>query len=104
MQLPEPLNREELERVWRWEKRTVRFHTVAIPLLMAAAGAVYLYGEAEWVRRAAMALVIVLVGAATVIQLSEKCPRCKARLRIKTIMRLPDRCHYCGVAFERPPA
>lgn len=103
MQPVEPLKREEQERLWRFERRTVRFHAVAVPLLLVAAGAVFLYGEAAWVRRAAIALVLVLVAAASALQLSERCPRCRARLRVTTFMRLRDRCHYCGVAFERPP-
>jgi hypothetical protein len=104
MKFPDPLTPDEQERLWRWEKRSVRFHTAAIPLLLAACFAVFYFNEATWLRRLMLVLVIALVGAATVLQLSEKCPRCRARLRIKTLMLLPDRCHYCGVGFERPPA
>ena len=104
MQLPKPLAREELERLWRFERRTVRFHVVAVPVLIAAAAAVFFVGDAAWVRRLALGLVLALVAGATVLQLSERCPRCRARLRVKTLMRLPDRCGFCGVAFERPPA
>jgi hypothetical protein len=103
MELPKPLTREELERLWRFESRTVRFHVVAVPLLIAAAALVFLIGDAAWVRRLALGLVLVLVVAASVLQFSERCPRCRARLRVKTLMRLPDRCGFCGVAFERPP-
>jgi hypothetical protein len=103
MQLPEPLAREELERLWRFERRTVRFHAVAVPLLIAAAAAVFVAGDAVWVRRSALVLVVVLVAGATILQLSERCPRCRTRLRVKALMRLPDRCGFCGVAFERPP-
>ncbi len=104
MQLPKPLTGEELERLWRFERRTVRFHVVAVPVLIAAAALVFFAGDAAWVRRSALGLVLVLVVAASILQFSERCPRCRARLRVKTLMRLPDRCSFCGVAFERPPA
>ena len=103
MQDVEPLNREEQERLWRFERRTLRFHVVAVPLLLVAAAVVFFYGDTASVRRVAVVLVLVLVAAASVLQLSERCPRCRARLRVNTFMRLRDRCHYCGVAFERPP-
>ena len=104
MQLPDPLTREEQERLWRWEKRSVRFHLFTVPALLVTGAVVIYFGDAVWLRRAALVMVLALVGVATVLQLSERCPRCKARLRIKTLMRLGDRCHYCGVPFERPPA
>jgi hypothetical protein len=100
----EPLKPDELERLWRFERRMVRFHAVAMPALLLAAVLVFLYGEVIWFRRSVLVLVFLLVIAATMLQLSEKCPRCGARLRVRSLMRLRDRCHYCGVAFERPPS
>ena len=100
---PEPLNREELERLWRFERRAVRFHSFAVPALIGSAFALLLYGDNVWLRRGLLVLVVVLVAVATMLQLSETCPRCRARLRVRSLMRLRDRCHYCGVAFERPP-
>jgi predicted Zn-ribbon and HTH transcriptional regulator len=44
-----------------------------------------------------------MVAAATVLQLRERCPRCNARLRTKSLLRLPARCNICGIAFDRPP-
>lgn len=102
MQLPEPLTRTELERLWRWESNMVRFHMFAIPLLALSGLAVYTYSDVAWVRRSVLVFVAVLTIAATVVQFSEKCPRCGSRLRVR-LFRLPARCHYCGVAFERPP-
>ena len=51
-----------------------------------------------------LAFVLVLVAVATMLQLRERCPRCGARLRTKSLLRLPRGCRICGVAFERPPA
>lgn len=80
-----------------------RFHAVAIPLLVACTAAAFVWSDVSWLRRFLLVFVMALVGAATVLQLRERCPRCRARLRTKTLMRLPDRCSMCGVAFERPP-
>jgi hypothetical protein len=102
VQVPEPLTREELERLWRWESRMVRFHMMAVPVLGLVVLTAFSYSEIVWLRRAVLGVVLVLVVAATVLQLSERCPRCRARLRVR-LFRLPARCHYCGVAFERPP-
>jgi hypothetical protein len=102
VQAPEPLTREELGRLWRWESHMVRFHMLAIPLLGLCILAAYHYTEVVWVRRSVLGVVVVMIVAATVLQLREKCPRCGSRLRVR-LFRLPARCHFCGVAFERPP-
>lgn len=104
MQTPEPLSRNELQRLWRWERDMARFHAVAMGMFLLAAAAVYFWGDVAWVRRLLLGLVVLLVGAATVLQLRERCPRCGSRLRTKSLLRLPARCHMCGVPFERPPA
>ena len=103
MHTREPLTRDELVRLWRWERHMLRFHTVAMTLLVLAAAAAYLYSDIAWVRRSLLVLVTALVVAATILQVREKCPRCGARLRTKSLLRLPDKCAVCGTDFERPP-
>jgi hypothetical protein len=103
VQAPEPLTRVELERLWRWERKMIRFHVAAFAVLALCALAAFFLSDIAWVRRSVLILVIGLVAAATVLQLSERCPRCGSRLRTKTLLRLPARCHFCGVAFDRPP-
>lgn len=100
----EPLSRDELERLWRWERHMTRFHAVAMTLLLVCAAATFQWSDIAWVRRMLLAIVLLLVGAATMLQLREKCPRCGARLRTKSLLRLPERCSICKIAFERPPA
>ena len=80
-----------------------RFHAVAMSLLVLCAAAAYFWSDVAWVRRSLLGVVLILVAAATVLQLREKCPRCGARLRTKSLLRLPAKCSMCGVAFERPP-
>jgi hypothetical protein len=101
---PEPLTPEELGRLWRWERQMARFHATAIAALVLAAAAAILYSDVAWFRRTLLAAIAVLVLAATVLQLRERCPRCGARLRVKSLLRLPDKCGVCRVAFPRPPA
>ena len=104
MHTREPLTREELQRLWRWERHMLRFHAVAMTLLVLSAAAAYLYSDIAWVRRSLLVLVAALVVAATVLQVREKCPRCGARLRTKSLLRLPEKCGVCGTPFQRPPA
>ena len=99
--MPEPLNADEIERLRVWERRMYRFHTLSIPALVLCAAAALYWIEVAWARRLFLAIVLVLVAAATVLQMRERCPRCNARLRTTLMLRLPQRCHYCGVAF--PP-
>lgn len=103
MPAPEPLTPDELQRLWRWERHMVRFHAVAMTVLVLGAGAAFLWSDIAWVRRLLLGLVLAMVAAATVLQLRERCPRCNARLRTKSLLRLPARCNICGIAFERPP-
>lgn len=101
--MPEPLRRDELQRLWLWERQMTRFHAVAMTLLVLFAAAAYFWSDITWVRRSLLVLVVLLVGAATVLQVREKCPRCGSRLRTKSLLRLPANCSICGIAFERPP-
>jgi hypothetical protein len=103
VRVPEPLRPDELQRLWRWERHMTRFHAVAMSLLVLCAAAAYFWSDVAWVRRSLLGVVLILVAAATVLQLREKCPRCGARLRTKSLLRLPAKCSMCGVAFERPP-
>lgn len=102
--MAEPLNQDELQRLWRWERHMMRFHAVALTALALGAGAAYLYSDIAWVRRSILVLVVALVVAATLLQVRETCPRCRSRLRTKSLLRLPDKCGVCGIPFPRPPA
>lgn len=103
MREPEPLTHDELERLWRWERRMARFHAAAMVVLLLGAAAAVLYGDLAWFRRSLLGAIAALVLVATILQVQERCPRCRARLRVKTLMRLPERCGICGVVFQRPP-
>ncbi len=100
---PAPLTPPELERLWRWERHMIRYYAMAVTVIAAAAAAAVAYGETPWVRRSMLALILLLVLAATYVQFRERCPRCGKRIGSQSRLLLPDKCKGCGVRFERPP-
>lgn len=99
-----PLRRAELERLWAWERVMARFYVIATALMLAACALGVMYSDVAWLRRALFGATLLVVAVATVLHLRERCPRCRARLKMKSGFTLPDRCPTCGIAFERPPA
>ena len=69
----------------------------------AAGAAMLMFGDLAWVRRAALAVLVVLLVAATIVQFRERCPRCGLRLGSHGRLFLPEQCRGCGVAFAPPP-
>jgi len=102
MSNPLPLTPGERARIWRWQRRMFLFYGVAIALLGLGAAAMALVGDLAWVRRTALALLLVLLVAASLVQFRERCPRCGLRLGSHGRLFLPEQCRGCGVLFERP--
>jgi hypothetical protein len=98
---PAPLNPVEHNRLWRWQRRMLFFYGIAIALLALAGALMLLFGELAWVRRAALALLLALIAAATFVQFRERCPRCRRRLGWHGRLFLPAQCPGCGVEFVR---
>src|SRR5215467_6601481 len=71
MTKPAPLTAAEHSRLWRWQRRMFVFYGVAIALLALAGALMLLFGELAWVRRAALALLLALIAAATLVQFRE---------------------------------
>ncbi|KAB2914129.1 MAG: hypothetical protein F9K29_15290 [Hyphomicrobiaceae bacterium] len=103
MTQPAPLTRPQLERLWRWERNMIRYYAMAMTLIAAVAAVAVAYGDIPWVRRSMLALILLLVLAATIVQFRERCPRCGRRIGSQSRLLLPDKCKGCGVKFERPP-
>jgi hypothetical protein len=99
----QPLTQPELQRLWRWERRMIRYYAMAMTVIAIAAALAVAYGDIVWVRRSLLTLVLALVLAATFVQFRERCPRCGSRLGKQSRLLLPDKCKTCGVVFERPP-
>jgi len=100
---PVPLSPSELARIWRWQGRMFTFYGIAIALVALAGALMLMFGDLAWVRRAAVALLLGLLVAATMVQFRERCPRCGQRLGSHGRLFLPEQCRGCGVVFERPP-
>jgi hypothetical protein len=100
---PGPLTASERARIWRWQRRMFVFYGIAIALLGLAGAAMLMFGDLAWVRRAALAVLVVLLVAATIVQFRERCPRCGLRLGSHGRLFLPEQCRGCGVAFAPPP-
>ena len=103
MRQQDPLTPEELERLSRRERRLTFVHAAAMGILMLAGVATYRYGDTAWFRSLFLWVIGVLVVAAAILQMMERCPRCGARLRRKLLVALPERCSTCGVALPRTP-
>jgi hypothetical protein len=99
----QPLTREEMERLWRWERHMTWLYMSAMGALLLGSIAINRFGDLPWLRGLVLTAVMVLVTAAAVLQLRGRCPRCHARLRSKLMTVLPDKCARCGVDFPRPP-
>jgi hypothetical protein len=104
MRQQEPLTQEELDGLQRQERQTTWFHVAAMGALFLGGAVAYRYDNVGWFRGLLLVVVAVLVVAATVLQLRERCPRCRARLRRKLLLALPEKCGACGVSLQRPPA
>src|SRR5918992_3724284 len=89
---PDPLTRQELQRIWRWERQMIRYYAMAMTVVAVGVGAAYLYGEEPWARPLIIAVVLALVLLATLVQFREKCPRCGSRLGRQSRLILPDTC------------
>ncbi|HEX2334869.1 MAG TPA: hypothetical protein VHI72_00195 [Hyphomicrobiaceae bacterium] len=101
---PRPLTGDEATRIWRWQRQMFMFYGIAMVLLALAGGLVLFFGDLAWVRRAALAAVLILVVAATFVQFRERCPRCGLRLGSQSRLFLPEQCRRCSVVFARPPS
>jgi hypothetical protein len=81
----------------------IRYYAMAMTVVAAGVGAIYLHGEKPWARPLILAVVLAIVLFATWVQSRERCPRCGSRLGRQSRLILPDTCRVCGVKFPRPP-
>lgn len=81
----------------------VRFYAVSTAVIVGALALAIAYSEIAWARRTLLGITLVLVIAATMLHFRERCPRCRARLKLTSGFMLPNKCRACGVPFERPP-
>lgn len=102
--MPSPLTPAECERIWRWERWTIRLCIAGTLAIAGAFGLGYLLGDEAMTRRLVIAVFVGLVIAGAIAPLRETCPRCRKRLTSMWRLSLPETCRRCGVTFPRPPA
>lgn len=86
-----------------WQRRMVATFIagMAFLLLLVIGAAISIPLESDVVRLSFWALILLLLVAATRVQFSAKCPRCKYRTGLQSRLVLPNACERCGVAFKR---
>jgi hypothetical protein len=100
----EPLAREEMEPLWRWERQVSWLNIAAMVAFLLAGAIGYRDGTLAWLARPLLAAALGFLLVAGLWQFRVRCPRCRARLRSKIIKLLPDKCAACGVELPRPPS
>jgi hypothetical protein len=100
----EPLAREEMEPLWRWERQVGWLNIAAMVAFLLASAIGYRDGTLAWLSRPLLAAALGLLLIAALQQFRARCPRCRARLRSKILKVLPDKCAACGVQLPRPPS
>jgi hypothetical protein len=103
MRQPEPLTREEMEPLWDRERRVSWLQVGSMVGLLLAGVFAQRISTLAWLAGPLLAGALVLLGAASVLQVRTRCPRCQTWLRGKLLRMLPDKCHGCGVEFPRQP-
>jgi hypothetical protein len=104
MPQPEPLTRAELEPLWRKERQVSWLQIASMVSLLLAGVIAQRIGTLAWLAGPLLAGALMLLLAASVLQVSTHCPRCRTWLRARILRVLPDKCPGCGVEFPREPA
>ena len=101
---PEPLTQAELEPLWRRERQTSWLQIAAMACFLLAGVIAQRAGTLTYLAHPLLAGAILLLVAASVLQMRTRCPRCRTWLRAKLLRMLPDKCTGCGVDFPRQPS
>lgn len=101
---PDPLTREECQRIWRWERRMLGYYTFAMVAILGAISLASFMGNSTRGRLLIVGLLAVLAVAGAYVQFRERCPRCDTRLGRQSRLMLPQKCRQCGVEFPRQPS
>lgn len=93
-------SRADLRKLERWQRRmiTAFVGTWSFVLLFIAGELVFDLSRAVVIAGFVVMLILVAFGA--VIQFSQRCPSCGARIGVQSGLRLPDSCRKCGAAFK----
>ncbi len=90
----------DARKLQRWQRRmlTAFVGTWAFVVVFIAGDLVFDLSRAAVIAGFVVMLTLVAVGA--VIQFSERCPSCGARIGVQSGLRIPASCRKCGAAFK----
>jgi hypothetical protein len=100
---PEPLTQAELAPLWHRERQVSWLQIAAMACFLLAGVIGQRAGTLTYLAHPLLAGSILLLVAASVLQVRTRCPRCRTWLRGKLLRMLPDKCSGCGVEFPRQP-
>ncbi len=94
------ISHADLRKLERWQRHMITAFagTWAFVLLFIAAELVFGLSRAVVIAGFVVMLILVAIGA--VIQFSQRCPSCGARIGVQSGLLVPDSCRKCGVAFK----
>ena len=95
------LTEAELQRLNRWQKRMVATFILAMSLIVIFVPLKLVMGLTLEVEYFIGVIFIVLALAGAVLQFSEKCPNCGARIGFQSRLILPPRCAKCKISFRK---
>jgi hypothetical protein len=95
------LSELELQRLKRWERRMIGLFIAAmLALLLVTVFSLVFHISGSVLNYTFIGFIVVFVIPGALIQFSERCPRCGARLGFQTRLILPNECKRCGVRLK----
>jgi hypothetical protein len=95
------LTEAELLRLNRWQKRMLATFILAMSLIIVFVPLKLVLGLSRDVEYIVGLVYMVLVTAGAVLQFSEKCPSCGARIGFQSRLILPSHCPKCKTSLKR---
>jgi hypothetical protein len=94
------LTKAELEHLKLWQKKMVSTFIVAMLVIVIGVPLKLAMGLNEELELFLGGLFVALAIVGGIIQFSEKCPNCGARIGMQSRLVLPARCVKCGISFR----
>ncbi len=90
----------ELRQLKRWQRRMITAMIVTWSFILLFIAVEVVFDLSRALEILSFVVMLLLVAAAVVAQLSQRCPSCGARIGRKSGLRIPESCAGCGVAFR----
>jgi hypothetical protein len=94
------LTQSQLRKLKLWQKKMLYTFVPAILVIVIGVPIKLVFGLAPEIEFLLGGAFIVLSAAGAVIQFSEKCPNCGARIGFQSRLLLPKKCSKCKISFR----